>query len=96
MVDETKEPMEKEEKPEELTWEEYVKLEISALLNTYLPYSVNGNVGIKYIHPIKAQYEGSTEFDDDKYSGVEIRVVFQFEEDLVIRPDNKIEENTEG
>lgn len=92
MDENTKDPIEKEE---ELSWEEYVKLEISALLNTYLPHSINGNVGIKYIHPIIAQYEGSTEFNNNEYSGVEIRLVFQFEHDLKILPDNKIEENTE-
>ena len=81
-------------KEEEFSWEDYVKLEISALLNTYLPHSVNGNVGIKYIHPIVAQYEGSTDFDNNKYIGVEIKLVFQFENELTILPDNKIEENT--
>ena len=79
----------------QMGWEEYVKLEVNTLLNTFLPHSSNGNVGIKYIHPIKAQYEGSEEYDDELYSGVEIRLVFQFEHNLKIKPNNSIEDNIE-
>jgi hypothetical protein len=94
MIEDNKHPDAVEE-VDALSWEDYVKLEVNTLLNTFLPYSSNGNVGIKYIHPVKVQYEGSEEYDDEKYSGVEIRLIFHFENVLKVKPDNTIEENIE-
>jgi len=85
----------KQKDAEEATWEDYVKLEVNTLLNTFLPYSATGNVGIRYIHPIKAQYEGTEEYDEEKYSGVEIVLIFNFEEELKVKPNNTIEDNIE-
>jgi len=80
---------------EEMTWEDYVKLEVNTLLDTFLPHSANGNVGIRYMHPVKVQYEGGEEYDTEKYSGVEIILIFNFDKELKIKPTNTIEENIE-
>lgn len=88
-------PEEAKQEDVEMSWEDYVKTEVNALLDTFLPHSSNGNVGIKYIHPVKVQYEGSAEYDDELYAGVEIRLVFEFEHQLKIKPNNTIEENIE-
>lgn len=85
----------KQSDEENMTWEDYVRLEVNALLDTFLPHSANGNVGIRYLHPVKVQYEGSEEYDDEKFSGVEMILIFNFDEELKIKPNTTIEENTE-
>ena len=67
-----------------VTWEEFSRSEINALLDIFLPDTESGNIGIKYIHPVKAKYETHTVYDEDKVSGVEIRVVFKFSNDLPV------------
>jgi len=91
-VDKTTETERLEEKT---TWESYVKQEVNALLNTFLPFSASGNVGIKYIHPIKVQYEGAEEYDLSEYTGVEIHLMFNFESPLKQKPKNNVEKPSE-
>ena len=68
-----------EDKVETLDWEAYVKSEVSAILESFLPVSVAGNVGISY----KSTPEGFTEggepvFNNNKAVGVNILLSFDF------------------
>ena len=72
---------------ETVDWEEYVRSEVAAMLDLYLPETISGNVGIKYTRPVKEQYEGHVEYDNTKVSGVTIQLVFDFKEPLVIVKD---------
>jgi len=68
--------------PEEraAAWEEYVRAEVTALLDTFLPESISGNVGVKYEHPIKGinPKTGKSIIDDTKATGVYLSIVFEF------------------
>ena len=74
----------KEETREEMAarWEAYVVNEVNALLAIYLPDAIHGNVGIKYINPVKASYETHTVYDETKATGVHIDIVFEFEKPM--------------
>ena len=62
-------------------WAEYVRDEISALLDIYLPVAKNGNVGIRYKKPVISTDEGGTPvaFDNTKAEAVSINLVFEFD-----------------
>lgn len=68
--------------PEEraAAWEEYVRNEISSLLDTFLPEAISGNVGIKYEHPILrvSPKTGKAEIDENTATGVSISILFEF------------------
>lgn len=66
-------------------WAQYVRSELNALLDIYLPNSKSGTVGVNYRHPITARHPGYDEWDETKAAGVEIRIVFDFEE-IVDKP----------
>jgi hypothetical protein len=68
-----------DEQKQALAWMNYVAEEVSTLLNLYLPISKSGTVGVKYNRAIKTMYESGPEYDPDKASGVEVRLVFEFE-----------------
>jgi hypothetical protein len=61
-------------------WEEYVRTEVNTLLDTFLPESVSGNVGIKYEHPVKSvsPVTGQRDFDKSKATGVYLSIMFEF------------------
>lgn len=61
-------------------WEEYVRGEVNALLDTFLPESITGNVGIKYEHPVREKNPktGADILDETKALGVFISVKFDF------------------
>jgi hypothetical protein len=63
-------------------WENYVRHEVNTVLNIFLPISNKGNIGIKYVNPVKAQYESGTEYDKNKAIGVEVKLLFKFEEEI--------------
>lgn len=69
--------MDKKMTPEE--WEASVKESVMEYLDHFLDISKTCNMGTLYTHPIKVEYETHTELDQDKVSGVELRVVFDFE-----------------
>lgn len=78
-----------EAKEEEVTkeetaaqWEMYVRNELNTLLDIYLPASIHGNVGIKYVNPVKAKYETHTDYDKTKAVGVQMSIVFAFEKPI--------------
>lgn len=79
MAEEKEETREVTKEEMATAWEHYVRSEVNALLDIYLPASKYGNVGIKYAHPVKAKYETHTEHDETKAVGVQVSLVFTFE-----------------
>ena len=61
-------------------WEEYVRNEVNSLLDTFLPESISGNVGIKYEYPSKGQNPktGEEMIDESKATGVFLSIMFEF------------------
>jgi hypothetical protein len=68
--------------PEEraAAWEEYVRAEVNALLDTFLPESTSGNVGVKYDHPVKSisPKTGKADIDTSVANGVFLSIKFDF------------------
>jgi hypothetical protein len=67
-------------------WERYVRSEVNSLLNIYLSNSKSGTVGVQYKHPVTKSHPGYDEWDETKASGVEIKIVFDFEE-IIDKPN---------
>ncbi len=69
-------------KPEDraAAWEMYVRNEVNKVLDIYLPESITGNIGIKYINPIlKVDAQtGERIIDTKKATGVQVIVEFVF------------------
>jgi hypothetical protein len=63
-------------------WEKYVRSEVNTVLNIFLPISNKGNIGIKYVNPVRTQYESGTEYDKTKAIGVEVKLLFKFEDEI--------------
>jgi len=61
-----------------MTWEEEVKNKLNEFIDNMLIVSKECNMATKYFKPVKEQYEGSITYDDDKISGAELRIVFNF------------------
>ena len=61
-------------------WEASVKAGIMEYVNSFLTISKACNVGTLYYHPVKVEYETHSELDHDKIAGVELRIVFDFNE----------------
>jgi len=88
---ETKEKVElTEDEKKALEWIKYVSHEVNTILSIFLPISKEGVVGIKYRHPVKETYETGPEYDTEKAEGVEVRLVFNFE-DVIDMPTEKKE-----
>lgn len=69
----------------DIKWEDYVRNEVNALLDIYLPFCKTGTVGIKYEHPVNYQLEDGTKvFKDHLCSGVTLNLVFEFDKELKI------------
>lgn len=68
--------------PEEraAAWEKYVRTEVNSLLDTFLPESISGNVGVKYEHPVLkiSAKTGKAEIDESKATGVFLSIMFEF------------------
>ena len=68
--------------PEEraAAWEEHVRYQVGSILDTYLPEAINGNVGVKYVRPVKSvsPKTGKRDFDERKATGVIITLMFDF------------------
>jgi len=69
-------------------WERYVRSELNAMLDIFLPNSKSGTVGVKYKPVIIKRHPGYDELDETKARGVEVRIVFDFEE-IVDKPVGK-------
>lgn len=86
-------PEEKELTEEEraVKWMNYVADEVNSLLAMFLPISKEGVVGMKYKPAVIEVLESGPVYNNKKASGVEIRLVFNFEESIAIPPDEKKE-----
>ena len=84
-------PEEKELTKEEraVKWMNYVADEVNALLAIFLPISKEGVVGIKMQPVIVEVLETGPVYDNTKAKGVEIRLIFNFEEEMIIPPDEE-------
>jgi hypothetical protein len=63
-------------------WEAYVRNEVNAALDIYLPKTVSGNIGIKYVPHFISRSEAGDEVDETKADSVGIFVVLDFEEPI--------------
>lgn len=79
-----------EEEKTALNWMNYVGREVNTLLGMFLPISKEGVVGVKYKNPVKEMYETGPVYDTEKAEGIEIRLVFNFE-DVIDLPTEKKE-----
>ncbi len=79
-----------EDEKKALEWIKYVSREVNTILSIFLPISKEGVVGIKYRPPIKEMYESGPVYDTTKAEGVEVRLVFNFE-DVIDMPTEKKE-----
>jgi len=61
-------------------WEDYVRTEVNSMLDTFLPESISGNMGIKYEHPVKrvSPKTGQPEIDESVATGVYLSIMFEF------------------
>lgn len=83
LTEEEKETLAKE-------WEDYVRREVNALLDIYLPDSIAGNVGIKYAHPVIESYEdGTKKINEDLAVGVNIHINFRFKGSVEIPKEDE-------
>jgi len=71
---------EKKFTPEE--WEQEVKARLNEIIDSMLKVSKDCNMGTKYFYPITAKYESHTDYDNTKIAGAELRIVFNFVEEL--------------
>lgn len=62
------------------SWPDYVRSEVMALLDVYLPDAKNGNVGIRYKKPVLSLDEAGNvlAYDTTKAEAVSINIVFEF------------------
>jgi len=70
----------KELAPEE--WEGEVKARLNEFIDNFLSVSKECNMATKYFYPERERFETHIEYDKSKTNGVELRVVFNFVEDL--------------
>lgn len=63
-------------------WMNWVKSEVMAVLNIYLPHSIDSNIGLKYIPHVVEKLETGDVIDDTKADAVELRLVFKFEKPI--------------
>lgn len=68
---------EKRMTPEE--WEASVKKSVMEYVESFLSISKSCNMGTLYYHPVKERYEDHEELDQNKIAGVELRIVFDFD-----------------
>jgi hypothetical protein len=70
----------KELTPEE--WEIEVKDRLNEFIDNFLSVSKECNMATKYFYSKKEVFETHTEYDKSKTNGVELKVVFNFVEEL--------------
>lgn len=78
---EEKQSVTKEESAE--MWKKMVRENINNCLDRFLDLSMTGNIGIRYANPVLEVHEnGDAILNEKKSNGVEIRIVFQFENEI--------------
>ena len=73
-----------EEKEVVTDWEVFVKSEVEAALDKFLPHSVEGKLGVIYKKSIVEETEAGPVYDTTKKSGVELIISLTFNEDIVM------------
>ena len=63
-------------------WELEVKDKLNEFIDNLLSVSKECNMATKYFHPVAEVYETHTEYDNSKVNGAELRIVFNFVQDL--------------
>ena len=71
-------------------WEEWVKSEVNAALDIFLPKANKGNINLSYYPHVVDMLEAGPETDDTKADGVLISIVFGFEEPLDLSKERDI------
>jgi hypothetical protein len=61
-------------------WEEYVRSEVSAALDMFLPDSKDGKLGVIYKKALRENTEAGPVYHDNKVDGVEIIISLNFQE----------------
>jgi len=69
-------------------WEDEVKEKLNEFISNMLSVATECNMGTKYYHPEKERYETHIEYDEDKISAAEIRIVFKFVDGLSVKDIN--------
>ena len=65
-------------------WMEWVRSEVNAALDIYLPVSKNGNVNVKYVPHKVEELDTGPVYTDSKADGVLLSLLFEFEEPVEI------------
>ena len=87
-VEEVTEVVQEEKVPQDKTegvtedWETYVRSELNAILDKFLPVSTSGDISIGYGKVIKEKTEGGIVYDESKVAGVEVVLKFNFVGDV--------------
>lgn len=63
-------------------WSEFVRSEVIAALDKFLPYSVDGKLGVMYKKSIVEETESGPVYDPNKKAGVELFISLTFGEDV--------------
>jgi len=66
-------------------WENEVKEKLQEFISNLLSVSKECNMATKYSYPIKEVYETHTEYDETKLKSAELRIVFNFIEELPVK-----------
>ena len=85
MIDDKKDTVELDisemsDEQKSVAWTDWVRNEVDALLDIYLPISSEGDVNIQYHHAVKEVYEAGPEYYDNKVDAVKVTLVFKFDE----------------
>lgn len=65
-----------------VAWEKYVRTEVNALLDLYLPLAKSGNIGIKYVPHIVEKLENGDILDNNTADAVGLFIALDFEKPL--------------
>lgn len=74
-------------------WEKYVRGEVGALLDMFLPIAAGGNVGVRYTPHVIERLESGDQVDKTKADAVSIFLVFEFDKPLDLTSSRVDEEN---
>lgn len=77
--------MTKEESAE--LWKNYVREQVWLHLEKFLENAINGNIGVKYRHPILQMLETGPEYTTNKADGVTLSLMFEFEKEIDLDND---------
>jgi len=63
-------------------WEQDVKAKLNEYIDTLLSMAKDCNMATKYFHPVKDVFETHTDYDTTLLAGAELRIVFNFVENI--------------